>query len=570
MAKNPATNGNAEMQVAVLSETGRRAENQDWMSWSRIPWGECYIVADGMGGYKGGALAARMTVEGLESYLKAQPADRPFEQALQEAVSRTNAEVYRAAQSGNPETDHMGSTLAVALISGNQLLVGHIGDSRIYLVRRGKLKLLTTDHTSVQRMVDAGMITEEQARGHPEAHILSRAIGSKPDVEIEIGKPIPLESGDGVLLCSDGLSGYVKDQQIEKLVSGTSDVQRIPKQLVDLALESGGDDNVTVQFVRYGRPERRGRRRTAIYGASQSKRGRRASRIATGAVLLAGILLALPPIRMRLTNLLHPSEGGATGTSNVTGTSGGAGTTSGTIAGAQPSRPGPVAGNSPSATRVGSTTARSNAGRGKPGVTGAAVGVGARISTGAGAASGTGTATASRTGTTTGSRTGAETGATTSAGATTGPGTRSRASAGSPTGAGSAAGAGTSTGTAAAASAPEAIPVFLLFDAQQEQQIADDIIQSLQLDPPLASKAQTLPALGNQNAGALPEHCYIYYADESLALQAQTLQKALGDLKVDDCGDWKRGVYGGRTNLKDLVPGTARDRHLLIVLKKKD
>src|SRR5947209_1161929 len=96
---------NPEMEVAVLSETGLRQENQDWMSWFKIPWGECYIVADGMGGYKGGATASRMTVEGLERYLREQPPDLPFEKALQEAIRKTNESVYRAAQSGDPEMD---------------------------------------------------------------------------------------------------------------------------------------------------------------------------------------------------------------------------------------------------------------------------------------------------------------------------------------------------------------------------------------------------------------------------------------------------------------------------------
>ena len=309
MPENPVNIDNPEMEVAVLSETGLREENQDWMSWERIPWGECYIVADGMGGYKGGALASRMTVEGLEQHLKEQPSDLPFEKALQEAVRKTNEEVYSSAQSGNPDMDHMGSTLAVALVSGNQLQVGHIGDSRIYLFRRGRLKLLTTDHTTVQRMVEAGMISQEEARKHPDSHILSRAVGSKPEVEIEIGKPVQLEEGDAILLCSDGLSGYVEDDQIEKAVCSQSDVQQIPKQLVDLALKSGSDDNVTVQFVRYGKPVAKKQRHTKklrAYNPSEGIRGffRRLprNRPAWAVAFAVAVVFALPAVRTFVTD----------------------------------------------------------------------------------------------------------------------------------------------------------------------------------------------------------------------------------------------------------------------------
>lgn len=271
-AETPATNGIPDMQVAVLSEKGNREENQDWMSWSRVAWGECYIVADGMGGYKGGAVASKMTVEGLERYLKELPADWSFEKALREALQRTNREVYTSAHSGDPSMENMGSTVAVALISDSKVQVGHLGDSRVYLLRNGQLRLLTKDHTAVQRMVDAGMITPEQAREHPDAHILSRAVGSKPEAEIEIGEPVDLQQGDGVLLCSDGVHAYVDDAQLEKVVNRSPNVQEVPNAVIDLALRSGSDDNLTVQFIRYGTPTGMARRLTArLLGRAGSK-----------------------------------------------------------------------------------------------------------------------------------------------------------------------------------------------------------------------------------------------------------------------------------------------------------
>src|SRR5271165_1457024 len=240
------------MEVAVASEQGRRDENQDSMSWKRVRWGELFIVADGMGGYKGGAIASKMTVEGVEKHLT-ETLEVRFEDALQEAVRRVNEQIYREAHSGNSETESMGSTVVVALIAKEGLQVGHVGDSRAYLFRNGRLVRLTKDHTAVQRMLDAGMLTAEEARNHPDASVLSRAVGSKPEVEIEIGEPLKLEEGDAILLCSDGLSGFVEDRQIRQTLQRQSNIQRVPEALVKLALKSGSDDNITLQFARFGR-----------------------------------------------------------------------------------------------------------------------------------------------------------------------------------------------------------------------------------------------------------------------------------------------------------------------------
>lgn len=247
------SNQGRKMEVAVASEKGLRDENQDCMSWKQVPWGELFIVADGMGGHKGGAIAAKMTVEGLEKHLT-QMQRGGFEKALREAVQRVNEQIYSEAHSGNPETESMGCTLVVALISADgELQFGHIGDSRAYLFRKGHLRRLTKDHTTLQRMLDAGMLTAEEARNHPDASVLSRAVGSKPEVEIEIGEPVKLEEGDALLLCSDGLSGFVEDRQIRQTVQRQSEIQRVPRALVDLALKSGSDDNITLQFARFGR-----------------------------------------------------------------------------------------------------------------------------------------------------------------------------------------------------------------------------------------------------------------------------------------------------------------------------
>jgi serine/threonine protein phosphatase PrpC len=227
-----------------------RAENQDRCVRFASPCGEVVLVADGMGGAQGGATAAQMVVDGFQSQLLSLPATMPYADALQEAARSVAAQVHLIGSSGDPKVAGMGSTVVLALISGARLVVAHIGDSRAYLYRGLRLIPLTRDHTVVQRMVDAGMISEDAARCHPDASVLSRAIGQTAQVDLEISAPIELEPGDGVLLCSDGLSGYVDDLMIEETLKGFETTpEEAVSALIQLALQTGGEDNVTVQYI---------------------------------------------------------------------------------------------------------------------------------------------------------------------------------------------------------------------------------------------------------------------------------------------------------------------------------
>lgn len=240
--------------VGASSETGYvRNDNQDRMSWASVPWGQLYIIADGMGGHAGGAQAAALAIHGLEQYLIAASKNVSIEEAIRVAFEKTNLEVYNKANSGDPATDGMGSTAVMLLISDHIAKIAHVGDSRAYLYRNGKLRLLTKDHTQVQRMVDADILTLEQARNHPSASILERAIGSRPTVIADISLDLVLNEGDGILLCSDGLSGYADDQEIEETMDNSLAPQENVDRLINLALQKGGKDNVTVQFIRFGK-----------------------------------------------------------------------------------------------------------------------------------------------------------------------------------------------------------------------------------------------------------------------------------------------------------------------------
>lgn len=242
------------LEVGAGTETGYvRKENHDRMSWATVPCGQLYTIADGIGDHVGGALAAELTVYGLERYLADAPENMKMEDAIRNAFDKTNTDVYETAHSGDPETKGIGSTAVILLITKQVAKIAHVGNSRAYLYRDGKLRLLTKDHTQVQRFVDAGMMKPEKARNHPSASLLERAMGHRPTVTIGIGSDLVLKEGDGILLCSDGLSAHAEDLEIEAAMSGSSTPQETVNRLINLALKNGGEDNVTIQYVRYGK-----------------------------------------------------------------------------------------------------------------------------------------------------------------------------------------------------------------------------------------------------------------------------------------------------------------------------
>jgi len=238
------------LRVGAAAHRGKvREENQDRISRFRTPFGEVFIVADGMGGYEGGAKAAEMLVNGLEKYLGALPPQTPPDQALQTAAVRINTDILNRASSGEPKTAKMGATSVLALVDGRRVTIAHAGDSRAYLMRDGQLSRLTRDHTVVQRMLDKNMLNEEEARNHPASSVVTRAFGQKTKMELEISSPFELRDGDRILLCSDGLCGYVDDAEIQRVLQFGGDAQAATDALINLALQAGGEDNVSVQLL---------------------------------------------------------------------------------------------------------------------------------------------------------------------------------------------------------------------------------------------------------------------------------------------------------------------------------
>jgi protein phosphatase len=231
-----------------------REENQDSVFHVRIAMGDLLMVADGIGGYTGGAIASRMVVENFYTYLAALPKDYPVDNAIRGAAARANAQILAAASAPGSPNHHMGSTVVVAVVqqraSGTCAWIGHIGDSRAYLVRAGRLHRLTTDHSAVQVMLSHNLITPEEAKNHPDASVLTRSLGHQPEVEIDIEQH-PLAIGDTLLLCSDGLWGFVSDLDIERMVDAPGrTLESSAHGLLELALAAGGKDNISIEMAR--------------------------------------------------------------------------------------------------------------------------------------------------------------------------------------------------------------------------------------------------------------------------------------------------------------------------------
>ena len=211
--------------------------------------GGVLAVADGVGGHQAGERASQMAVEGVTRLLGKNSAsagrgasDEQREKQLREAAVKINGDVFAAANTASSRG--MGTTLSMAVVEGETVSIGHVGDSRVYLQRNGTLTQLTPDHSWVAEEVARGAITPEEATRHPRRNLLTRAVGTQSAVE-PTTLSVSLERGDTLLLCSDGLHGLVKDHRIAAVLS-SKEPDEAAKVLVDMAISAGGTDNVTV------------------------------------------------------------------------------------------------------------------------------------------------------------------------------------------------------------------------------------------------------------------------------------------------------------------------------------
>ena len=249
-----------------------------------------FVVADGMGGHAAGEVASRLTVESIQEFISGTEDDHdntwPFGynnrysvdgNRLSTAVERANEKVMRAV-SNRPELKGMGTTVVAALFDEKRATLVHVGDSRAYLFREAELRRLTDDHSWVQEQVNAGILSEEEARSHPLKNVVTRALGGGAHVAVDLLE-IPVGDGDRFLLCSDGLTGMVSDEEITAALASTQSLERIIRGLIELANERGGLDNITAIMVEVKSP----------HGAEPAKKTGDASREKTAVSLRAPV-----------------------------------------------------------------------------------------------------------------------------------------------------------------------------------------------------------------------------------------------------------------------------------------
>jgi protein phosphatase len=237
------------LEVYGLSDKGRlRPGNED--SLVVQPERRLFAVADGMGGHAAGEVASRIAAQTIEALpLEPEAAADGLAESLAEGIRSANDAILADA-SGSRERSGMGTTLTVLVFERDlkRAVFGHVGDSRLYHIRAGKLQQITHDHTWVQQQVDAGALTAAQARAHPLSSVLTRALGTEATVLVDTGT-LDCLPGDRFLLCSDGLTAMLVDQVIAEIASADAPAQTVVQQLIDAANERGGVDNITVVMV---------------------------------------------------------------------------------------------------------------------------------------------------------------------------------------------------------------------------------------------------------------------------------------------------------------------------------
>lgn len=222
-----------------------REVNQDYVFTTETSIGKLpnlLVVADGMGGHRAGEYASRLAVEVLKQELAASTEESP-EAMMKNAITRANERVLEAARQ-DAKLSGMGTTLVAATVIERTLYFANVGDSRLYLLS-DDIKQLSKDHSLVQEMVRLGGINQEEAKSHPDKNIITRAIGAKDEVDIDFYE-YRLKKGDIILMCTDGLSNMVEDEEILHIVKCSRDVVEAVEQLIERAKEHGGSDNIGV------------------------------------------------------------------------------------------------------------------------------------------------------------------------------------------------------------------------------------------------------------------------------------------------------------------------------------
>jgi protein phosphatase len=235
------------------SDIGKvRTANEDYFLNEKIADNEyLFIVADGMGGHQAGDVASKLaSVTFFETYRGLRKKNTPIQASMELAVRKANTVVFKKA-AADIEKRGMGTTFSALVIAGMKATIAHVGDSRIYLIRHNRIKRLTTDHSFVEKLVEEGRISADEARDHPQKNVLYMSLGARESFTPEIQTDILLESGDAMIMCSDGLTNMLDDETLLNLTMGDYP-EEAADSMVKLANAHGGSDNITVQVIRIG------------------------------------------------------------------------------------------------------------------------------------------------------------------------------------------------------------------------------------------------------------------------------------------------------------------------------
>lgn len=242
------------MKVCGLTDNGlSRENNQDSLFVSNVEDLPLFIVADGMGGHNAGEIASSVAVETIkEKFIGNKENLRSKEdiiKTIKDSVYEANKRIYFKAL-GAPECSGMGTTLTMSYIFHNEIYIGHIGDSRAYHISDRGIEQLTEDDSLVNELIKNGSITKEEAINHPQRNIITKALGTSIDIEINI-QTIKYKSGDILIICSDGLSNMVKENKVFDIIKAEEDISLACEILVELAKKNGGSDNITLIIIKF-------------------------------------------------------------------------------------------------------------------------------------------------------------------------------------------------------------------------------------------------------------------------------------------------------------------------------
>lgn len=240
------------MEVYGITNKGIvRAQNQDYIYISNDEKYKLYIIADGMGGANAGDIASNKATEIVKEYIVnnyTQENDMAIKEMIRNALGFANKEVYELSIK-NKDYEGMGTTLIILLIVNNKIYIGHIGDSRVYRIRKNIIRKITKDHTYVQNLIDNKELTKEQAVNHPKRHMLIKVLGCEefvmPDIIVK-----KIEDDDYILMCTDGLTNLVKDREIYQIIKDKDNCKQAAETLVDIANSRGGFDNISVILIK--------------------------------------------------------------------------------------------------------------------------------------------------------------------------------------------------------------------------------------------------------------------------------------------------------------------------------